>query len=58
VSTSPTEAARDAYEQTHGYRQEVKCSTCGEVWTVRFLEGEAVHDDSLNCHCGGRGEVV
>ena len=58
MSSSDLQLKADAWEQTHGYPQEVKCSTRGEVWNAYFRDGEPVEDDSLNCHCGGRGEVV
>jgi len=58
MTTTPAELLQDAHEQTHGYAQEVKCEDCGEVWDSYYWEGEPVHDDSLDCHCGGRGEVV
>jgi hypothetical protein len=32
---------------------EVECTSCGEVW---WPGSGPVEDDSLNCHCGGRGK--
>jgi hypothetical protein len=48
---------KDAWEQEHGYNQEVFCDNCPESAVVRFWEGEAVYASDLDCECGGRFEV-
>ena len=58
MATSTDDARRDAEDRRYGYMQEVECSTCGSHWSARFREGEPIHEDSLNCHCGGVGEAL
>lgn len=57
MTTSLDEAMRDAYEQEHGYDQEVVCDSCRDALIVRFWEGEAVDKNELDCDCGGRLRV-
>jgi hypothetical protein len=57
MTTTPDELLQDAYEEKHGYDQEVTCDNCPEVAVVRFWEGEAVYASDLDCDCGGRFRV-
>jgi hypothetical protein len=54
VSLSLDEAMQDAHREHHPYDVEVVCK-CGEAWMVRFLAGEPVELDALDCRCGGTG---